>query len=84
MLVTTTELITTSRPIRGETVNGAVEIDTLSGVVWSMSEDLALAVAEIIAANCRPTERDLLAAVVMPLDDLDMGPNTPFASRSAA
>jgi hypothetical protein len=69
-------------------VSGAVEIDTLSGVVWSMSEELALAVAEITAADCRATERDLLTAVLMPLDDLEhdarQSPGSPLASRSAA
>jgi hypothetical protein len=51
-------------------VNQPIEIDTSTGAVRASTEDLAQAVAELIAAEGTPTfsEEDLVEAVTLDLD----------------
>lgn len=60
------------------------EIVTTDGVVSSTSSALANAMAEIIAAEHRPTEADLLAAVSMDLGDTDGHRASAVAATAAA
>lgn len=50
-------------------MDSTFEIDTLNGVISSTSNALALAMAELIAAEYRADEDDLMAAV-----SFDLGP----------
>ena len=60
------------------------EIVTDDGVVSSTSSALAEAMAELIAAEHRATEADLLAAVSLDLADAAGAPALPAASTAAA
>jgi hypothetical protein len=58
-----------------------IEIETLNGVVTSTSDALAQAMAELIAAEHRADEGDLLEAVGIDLTDV---PSPRGATSSAA
>lgn len=45
------------------------EIETTAGTVYAVSEGLAAAMADLVSAEQRRTEADLVQAVLMPLTD---------------
>lgn len=61
-----------------------IEIDTLNGVISSTSSALAEAMAELIAAEYRADEDDLVEAVNFDLGDADTQVSTPRSAASAA
>ncbi len=69
-------------------MNAAIELDTPRGIVRSTSDALARAaaelVADLVAAECRATERDLLAAVSLSFADSDPWDATALLEASAA
>ncbi len=61
-----------------------IELETPQGMIRSTSEVLARAAADLLAAGCRPTERDLLAAVSLSFADSDPWDATALLAASAA
>ena len=55
------------------------ELETDAGTVFSVSEDLAAAMADLLAATHRSTEDDLVEAVNVPIADV-----IPFPSAAVA
>ena len=63
-------------------MGNTIEIDTLNGVISSTSNALAEAMAELIAAEYRADEDDLMAAVSFDLDQGSTGAVTHVVSAA--
>lgn len=60
-----------------------IEIDTINGVISSTSSELAEAMAELIAAEYRADEQDLLEAVGLDLGTVEISGASTFNVSAA-